>query len=364
MKRFVTAVVVLVLVGGLFGTFFYLWKQSRKPPVVFETDVPVRTTIIKKAVATGSVVPRKEIEIKPQVSGIIDELHVEAGQRIAAGDLIATIRVIPNMASLASAESRVNRARIAVDDTQRDLQRQKRLSDEGTISVSALQQAEVSSAQAQEELSAARDALEIVRRGATAKGLQASNTRVRSTVAGTVLEVPVEVGSSVIEANTFNAGTTIATVADMSQLVFEGKVDESEVGKLQPGMKLLLTIGAIEGRQFDATLEHVAPKGVLDNGAVKFEVRAALALQEDVFVRANYSANADVVLDRRDDVLALDESLLQFEKGKPYVEIEKAPQQFERRDVELGLSDGIHVEVLGGVTENEKIKKPRADVGA
>lgn len=360
MKRIVPILVILAIVGGLGGTFYYLWKKSRKPAVTWQTQVPAKATIIKKAVATGSVVPRKEVAVKPQVSGIIEALHVEAGQTVKQGDLIATIRIIPNMQNLSSGESRVNRARITLDDRQRDLLRNKRLFTEGTVSESVLQQSEVASAQAHEELSSAQDNLEIIRKGATSKTSRASNTNVRATVSGMVLEVPIEVGSSVIEANTFNEGTSIATLADMTELIFKGKVDESEVGKLKPGMELLLTIGAIDGKKFKATLEHVAPKGMLDNGAIKFEIRARLELQDDSFVRANYSANADVVLDRRDDVLAIDEGLLQFDGDKPYVEVEKAPQQFEKRSVELGLSDGIHVEVLSGVTEGDKIKQPKA----
>ena len=363
MKRVVPVLVTLVAVVGLVGTFWYLWKKSHVPEQTFETATPVKTTIIKKAVATGSVVPRKEVEIRPQVSGIIEALHVEPGAEVKAGDLIATIRVIPNMASLSGAESRVNRARIAKDDADREMQRNRRLHAEGTVSEQLLQQSEVTLAKAKEEMSAAQDGLEIVKKGASSRSTSASNTLVRATVGGMVLEVPVEVGSSVIEANTFNAGTSIATIADMSELIFRGKVDESEVGKLSPGMTLLLTIGAIEGKQFEATLEHVAPKGVLDNGAIKFEIRAALKLQDGAFVRANYSANADVVLDRRDDVLAIDEGLLQFDDGKPFVEVEVAPQQFTKRVVELGLSDGIHVEVLSGLAEGERLKKPRAPAG-
>lgn len=363
MKRVVPVLLVLVAVAGLAGTFWYLWSKSHVPEQAFETATPVTTTIIKKAVATGSVVPRQEVEIKPQVSGIVEALHVEPGTQVKTGDLIASIRVIPDMASLSAAESRVNRARIATSDTDREMRRNRRLHGEGTVSEAMLQQSEVAYAKAKEELSAAMEGLEIVKKGSTSRGSAASNTLVRSTVSGMVLEIPVEVGSSVIEANTFNAGTSIATIADMGELIFRGKVDESEVGKLSPGMALLLTIGAIEGRQFDATLEHVAPKGVLDNGAIKFEIRAALKLQDGAFVRANYSANADVVLDRRDEVLAIDEGLLQFDDGKPFVEVEGAPQQFTKRSVELGLSDGINVEVLSGLATGDRVKKPRAIAG-
>ncbi len=218
--------------------------------------------------------------------------------------------------------------------------------------------------QAEEELAAASDNLEIVRRGTSGRVGSASTTLVRATIAGTVLEVPVEVGSSVIEANNFNDGTTIASIADLGDMIFEGKVDESEVGKLEEGMALELTIGAVPDKKLAATLEHIAPKGVEEEGAIQFEIRAALAPQTDVFIRANYSANADIVLDRRDQVLAIDEGLLQFEGEKPYVEVETAPQVFERRDLVTGLSDGLQIEVVSGLAEGDKVKNPNPDVAA
>lgn len=359
MKRALT-VLSLVALGALFlGTLWFLWKKSQAPPEVFQTMSPAVHDIVRKAVATGSVVPRKEVTLKPQVSGIVEKIHVEPGQTVKAGDVVATIRVIPDSQALSSAESRLNRARIALEDARKNVERQRKLHAEGTISEAVLQEAETTFSQSREEVSASADNLEIIRRGASSRGGQVTNTLVRSTVDGMVLEVPVEEGASVIEANTFNDGTTIASVANMGELIFEGKVDESEVGRLQPGMKLVLTIGAIDNRKFDAVLEHVAPKGVLDAGTIKFEIRAALSKQEDVFVRANYSANADIVLERRDQVLALDESLLQFEKGEPYVEVEKAPGVFERRDVKLGLSDGLRVELLDGLAATDKVKKPK-----
>ena len=360
MKKVLLILVVLALLSTFAGTFYYLYAKSEEPPVVYDTASSEIATIIHKTVATGSVVPRQEVEIKPQISGIIDRLYVEPGDVVKQGDLIARIIVIPNMVSLNNAENRVNLARIRFEDAKLDLERNRKLVDEGTISRSEFQKVEIAHQNAAQELDGAIDNLEIVRKGSTARTESSSNTLVRATISGMVLEVPLEAGASVIEANTFNDGTTVATVADMDDMIFEGKVDESEVGKIRPGMDLLLTIGAIEGETFDATLEHIAPKGVEEDGAIQFEIRAALAQRDGVLIRANYSANADIVLARADEVMAIDESLLQFDDGTPYVEVETSPQAFERRDVEVGLSDGIKIEVVSGLSAEDRIKNPNS----
>lgn len=364
MKKILGILLALAFLVTVVGTGVFLYRKSRTAPVVYQTASAHRATIIKKAVATGSVVPRKEVEIKPQVSGILDQLMVEPGQIVKAGDLVARIRIVPNMVSLANAQNRVERSKIGLEQAQADYDRNQGLAKDGTISRAQFQVFEIALRNATEESKAARDNLDLIERGTTSRMAATTSTLVRATVPGMVLEVPVEVGRSVIEANTFNAGTTIATIADMDDMIFKGKVDESEVGKIRQGMQLLLTIGAIEGRQFEAVLEHIAPKGVEENGAIQFEIRAALKPQRDLFIRANYSANADIVLDRRDDVLALDESLLQFEGEKPYVEVETAPQKFERRDLEVGLSDGIQIEVISGLAESDKVKNPNTDAAA
>jgi HlyD family secretion protein len=356
MKKVLGFLFVLIFLSVVGGGGFYLYSKSEEPPLTFDTGSPLVTTIIEKTVATGSVVPRKEVAIKPQVSGIIDKLFVEPGTTVKEGDLIARIRIIPNMVNLNNAESRVKLARIRLNNADRELERNSKAFDDGSIAEATFRQFELDHENAKQELDSALDNLELIRRGSTDRSKDSTNTLVRATIAGMVLELPLEQGDSVIEANTFNDGSTIATVADMDELIFEGKVDESEVGKVEAGMTLLLTIGAIEDRQFRAVLEHIAPKGVEENGAIQFEIRAALDQQEDFFVRANYSANADIVLDRRDDVLAINEALLQFEDEKTFVEVETAPQQFDKRYVETGLSDGIHIEVLSGLTADDRIK--------
>jgi HlyD family secretion protein len=356
MKRIIGIGAGILVLALFLGTIYFLWAKSRKPDTIYQVEKPKVASIIKKAVATGSVVPRQEVEIKPRVSGIVEEIAVEPGQLIKAGQLIARIRLVPDMVNLNNAHNRLARAQIAADNAQREYERNKSLREGGMVSVAEFQQIETAHQNAQAELEAARDNLDLIQRGTSRSSGSASNTMVRSTISGMVLEVPVEVGHSVIETNTFNAGTTIATIADMEDMIFEGRVDESEVGKLKPGMTLLLTIGAVEDQQLEATLEHIAPKGVEEEGAIQFQIRAALKPQQSVLIRANYSANADIVLDRRDSVLAINESLLQFDGDKKFVEVEVGPQQFERREIQTGLSDGIQIEVVSGLKNSDKIK--------
>jgi HlyD family secretion protein len=362
MKKFLGILAGVAFVALLAWTGVVLFQKSQKKPAVYSTAQPVRTDIVQKTVATGSVVPRQEVAIKPLVSGIVDELYVEAGETVKAGDLVARVRVIPDMNRLSDAESRLNKAEIDLADAEREAGRQKALFAEGTVARADLDRAEVALQQAREELAAAQSVLDIVRTGTSERVASAATTLVRSTMSGTVLDVPVEVGNSVIQANNFNEGTTIAAVADMSDMIFEGKVDESEVGKIRSGMELLLTIGALPDAEIRATLEHIAPKGVEEEGAIQFEIRAAVKPDPNLLLRANYSANADIVLDKREQVLAIDEGLLQFDGEQAYVEVETAPQQFERRDVVTGLSDGIQIEIVSGLAETDKVKNPNTDL--
>jgi len=358
MKKALKILAGVIVLSIFVYTIYFLYQKSQAKPVEFETTQPIKTEIIKSTVATGSVLPRKEIMIKPQVSGIVEELYVEAGDMIKKGDLLAKIKIIPDMVSLNNAQSRLNRARISFDDSKRQYERQLDLLEQGVIARAAFESYELSYRNAMEEVEAAENNLELIKEGQTKKGGQATNTIVRSTAEGMVLDVPVEIGYSVIESNTFNDGTTIASVADMGDMIFEGKIDETEVGKIKEGMPLILTVGAIDDASFSAILEHISPKGVEENGAIQFEIKANVQLQQDQFIRAGYSANAKVVLDRTDSVLAIPESILQFEGDSSFVEVEIAPQQFEKRYIETGLSDGINVEVKSGLSMEDKIKKP------
>lgn len=359
MKRgcVVTLVIfVIIVVLGAIGVMYYLYAEENSEDIRYEGTKPTISTIISKSVATGAVQPRKEILIKPQVSGIIREILVEAGDTIKEGDLLARVKVIPDMLSLNNATNRVERAKISLDNANMDYERNKSLVDQGVIAEADFQQFEIARRNAIEELEAAEDNLQIVKEGVSKSAGAASTTLVRSTITGMVLDVPVEEGNSVIETNNFNEGTTICTIADMKDLIFLGNIDESEVEKLKTGMELIVTIGAIEGRQFDAELEYISPKGVDQNGAIQFEIKAAMNMNEGEFIRAGYSANADVVLDKREDVLAISESVVQYTRAQePYVEAWSG-SGWERKDVELGLSDGITVELLGGVAEGDSLK--------
>ncbi len=356
MKKFIRVFLLIALVGGFLATLWYLYSKSQEDPIVYETATATKENIIQKTVATGKVIPREEVEIKPQVSGIIDELFVEPGDVVAKGDLIAKVEVIPDMVSLNSAENRVNVAQINFENAELDYNRQKNLYNQQVISAQAYQEAERSFENAKAELQAAKDNLDIIREGATQRSGSTSLTLIRSTVDGMVLDVPVKKGNQVIESNTFNDGTTVASVANMEDMIFEGLIDESEVGKLQTGMELLISVGAIQNNNFAANLEYIAPKGTEENGAIQFQIKAEVQLDSSQFIRAGYSANADIVLAKRDSVLTIEEGLLQYDGDQPYVEVETSPQMYERRDVELGLSDGLKVEVLSGVTETDRIK--------
>lgn len=359
MKSFVRILIVLVIIGGFGYTLWHLYDKSQEPPVVFETTKAFTADIIRKTVATGSISPKKEVSIKPRVSGIIDKVYVEEGQMVKKGDAIAKVKIVPNMVNLNNAKNRVQTAQLGVQDAQMNFDRQKKLLDQGVISEAEFQPIRTQLLNAQQELTAAEGNLQLIEKGAL-KGGGISNTTIRSTASGMVLEVPMKEGNSVIESNTFNEGSTIATIADMGEMIFEGKVDESEVGKIKEGMDLLITVGALEGHQFKARLDHISPKGLEENGAVQFKIKAEVELQTDVFIRSGYSANADIVLERKDSVLAIPESVLIFGKSpdSTFVEVETSEQVFERRPIQVGLSDGIKIEIVSGIDTSDNIKKP------
>lgn len=357
MKKVFKTLLIIVLIAIFGGTMYFLYTKSKAKPDVFETKKPFISNVLMKTVATGSVKPRFEIEIKPQVSGIIDELYVEAGDKITKGQIVAKIKIIPDMVTLNSAETRLNRAKISFEDAKLDYDRQQKLFDKEVISYVEYKTAKLSYDSAKEEIEAAENHLELIKNGVTKKAKSATNTLVKSTIDGMVLDVPVEVGNSVIQANTFNDGTTIASVADMSDIIFEGKVDETEVGKISEGMPIELEIGAIDKEKFAAILEYISPKGVEENGAIQFEIKANVKLKENQFIRAGYSANASIVLERKDSVLVIPEGMLKFKNDSSYVEIQTAEAQvFEKRFVTTGLSDGINIEITEGLTKEDLVK--------
>ncbi len=358
MKKSVTIFILVFILVTFGGAMYYLYSKNQEDPVVYDTEKPTKQTIINKTVATGSILPLEEVLIKPNISGVIEEIYVEGGDLLKANDLIAKIKVIPNLATLNQARNAIETAKIALSDEKRRYDRQQGLYDKGVISKEEIERTEVSYKQAEQSYNAAKQNYDIVKTGST-KGLGSSaNTLIRSTVTGMVLEMPVEVGNQVIQSNNFNEGTTIAALADVNRMIFEGKVDESEVGKIKEGYPLEITVGAIENATFDAVLDYIAPKGKLENGAIQFEIKGTLHKADTTFIRAGLSANASIILARADSVLSIKEALVQFdeESKKPYVEIKTGEKAFERRDITLGISDGLNVEVKEGLSEDDEIK--------
>jgi HlyD family secretion protein len=365
MKRIAKPLFIILAIAVVLWSFWFLYKKSAKVPDEFTIEKPHTENIVKKTVANGSIVPRREIAIKPVVSGIVTEVLVEAGQEVKQGDVIAKIQIVPDMLSLSNAENRVRTSEIGVQNAQMNYDRNKPLADKGVIAAAEMQTFDMALRNAKQELAAAQDALQVVRDGISKSSRSASNTLVRSTVTGMVLDVPIKEGSSVIERNNFNEGTTIALVADMSDLIFQGKVDESEVGKVRLGMPVVLTVGAVESATWDAELEYIAPKGVEESGAIQFEIRAAVKVKEGMTLRAGYSANADIVLEQRDSVLAVPESIVEFNtKGdSAWVQV-KDGEGWKRTWIRTGLSDGINIEVREGVDANTELKGVKKVAGA
>ena len=358
MKKYLKIVLLVIVAIILVGTFVFLYQKSRPKVVVYETLKPEVTDLQKTTVATGKVEPRDEILIKPQISGIIDEVYKEAGQAVRKGEVIAKVKVIPELGQLNSAESRVRLAEINATQAETDFSRVKKLYEDQLISREEYEKSEVAVKQAREEKQTAKDNLEIVKEGITKNSASFSSTMIRSTIDGLILDVPVKAGNSVIM-NTFNDGTTIATVANMNDLIFRGNIDETEVGRIHEGMPLKLTIGALQNLTFNAILEYISPKGVETNGANQFEIKAAISVPDSVQVRSGYSANAEIVLQRANKVLAVPESTVEFKGDSTFVYImtDSVPEQkFQRTQVTTGMSDGIKIEIKKGVTANDKIR--------
>jgi HlyD family secretion protein len=361
MNKIVKYILIGILVLGTIWAALFFIKSNSKSAITYETQKPFITSIEKKTVATGKVIPEDEVEIKPQISGIIDKILLEEGVQVKAGDLIAVIKVVPNEQALYQAKGRVSNAELSLNNAKIEYERSKTLYDKGVVSNQDFINQKLTYERADQERKNANADYQIIRRGSIG-GSTAANTDIRATVSGTLLEIPVKAGDQVIQANNFNDGTTIATIADLTKMIFEGKVDEGEVGKLKVGTPLKITLGALEGTELDAKLKFIAPKGLEEAGAVQFKIEGDVEVSDDVFIRAGYSANASIVLEKKDDILVIPEALLQFDKStnKPYVELavgSAEEQKFERKDVEIGISDGVNVEIISGLTEEDNVKQ-------
>ena len=358
MKKFFRWTFIILLIAGVIATFFILWQRQQPKPVQYETLRVERGSLEKRTIVTGKVEPRDEVAVKAQIQGIIAELYKEPGQSVSKGEAIAVIRVVPDMQSLSSAESRVRLAEINLRNVHDVYSRDSVLYLQKVISLEEYDKSELQYAQAIEELQNARDNLSIVKEGVTAATKQSGNTIVRSSISGTILEIPVKVGNSVQSVGAFSEGTTIATVADMSDMLFVGKMDETEVGKLREGMPMDLIIGALNDQRFSAKLEYIAPKGTESNGAMMFEIRAAARIPDSVMIRAGYSANAEIVLAARHDVLTLAEAAVHITPDSTYVLLanDSVAQSVTPQPVTTGMSDGINIEITSGLSEGDLVR--------
>ena len=356
-KLIIAAIVALIFIG----TFVFLWQKSQPKEVVYNEFTPKLDSIQKTTIITGKIEPRNEVNIKPQISGIISELLKEPGDYVNAGDVIAKVKVIPDMAQLSSAEMRVRLAEINLKQAQTDFEREQNLFNQKLVSADEFDKIKMSLSQAKHEKLAAQDALEVVRDGVSKSNAKASSTLIRSTISGVILDIPVKVGNSVILSNTFNDGTTIATVANMKDLIFRGNIDETEVGQLVNGMNMKITIGALQDLKFDAALEYISPKAIESNGTNQFEIKAAVKLVEGGKIRSGYSANAEIVLDKANKVLCIPESAIEFSGDSTFVYVIKGKgknKTYDRTFVETGLSDGVNIEIKKGITAKDKVRGP------
>lgn len=359
MKKFMK-IAVLVLIAIVFiGTFVFLYQKSQPEKVSYQVLKAETKDLVQTTVATGKIEPRDEVEIKPQISGIIAEVYKEAGQIVKEGEVIAKVKVIPELGTLNAAESRVRLAEMNGKQAEIDLERMKKLYQGKLVSNEEYEKTLLAAKQAREELQAAKDNLEIVKEGITKNSASFSSTLIRSTITGLILDVPIKVGNSVIMSNTFNDGTTIATVADMSDLIFRGNVDETEVGRIREGIPVKITLGALQNMKFDAVLEYISPKSTENNGANQFEIKAAIDVPDSVTIRSGYSANAEMELQHVDGALTVPESAVEFSGDSTFVYVltDSVPdQKFKRQQIVTGISNGIDTEVKQGLKSGDKVR--------
>lgn len=361
MKKY-SKLIIAVIIGMIFiGTFVFLYQKSQPVPTLYNEFSPKMGDIERTTIITGKIEPRNEVNVKPQISGIITDIYKEAGQLVQAGEVIAKVKVIPDMSQLSSAEARVRLADVNLKQATTDFERDKALFDKNLLSAADYDRTKQAMLQAKEEVTAANDALQVVRDGVSRSNASASSTLIRSTITGIILDIPVKVGNTVILSNTFNDGTTIATLANMNDLIFRGNIDETEVGQLAIGVPMNITIGALQDQKLQAHLEYISPKAVETNGANQFEIKAAVSSIGGAKLRSGYSANAEIVLQSVKNVMTLPESAIEFEGDSTFVYIKKGEGEkmtYERHPVTIGLSDGVDIEIKKGLTIKDVVRGP------
>ena len=358
MKKFGKILMIILIVMVFVGTFAYLFQRSKPKEIEYQELSPAMGDISRGTVVTGKIQPRDEVNVKPQINGIVAELYKEAGQTVQKDEIIAKLKVIPDMSQLSSAQSRLRLAEVNLKQAQTDFEREKKLFDQNLVTAEEYEKAAQALKQAEEERAVAQESLEIVRDGVSSSNKSGSTTLIRSTISGLILDVPVKVGNSVTMSNTFNDGTTIATVANMDDLIFDGNIDETEVGKLSVGLPVRITVGALQDLSFDAALEYIAPKATASGGTNLFEIKASVTVPSDVTIRSGYSANAEIVLQEVKDVLTLSESAIQWEGDNTFVYV-KGAEGWEKRDVVTGLSDGVKIEIKSGLSTDDVVRGPQ-----
>jgi len=359
MKKFGRILMIILVAAVFIGTFVYLFQRSRPKEIQYQELTPEMGTIAKSTVVTGKIQPRDEVNVKAQISGIVAELYKQAGDLVKENEVIAKLKVIPEMSQLSSAQSRVRLSEVNLKQAQTNYDREKKLFDQQLVSAEAFEQVAQALKQAEEEYAASQESLEIVRDGVSSSNKSGSSTLVRSSVSGLILDIPVKVGNTVINSNTFNDGTTIATVADMDDLIFDGNIDETEVGRLHLGLPVIISVGALQDLHFDAALEYISPKATESGGTNLFEIKATVKIPSDITIRSGYSANAEIELQRAENVLMIPESALQFDGDDTFVYVLKEDGTYENRPVETGLSDGVNIEIKSGLSLGEKVRGPQ-----
>ncbi len=347
----IIAIALLSVIG------FILWRNitSSKKTVWVNTESAYITTIEEKRFVPGNLYPLTEIDIKSQISGTLEKIYVKIGDKVKVGDNIAQVKLIPDPSNLERAKSNLIAAKINYENNEKIFKRNEDLFKKSIIPPIQFDEYKRTLDVSKEQYLSAQNQLTLIMEG-TVRNADISNI-IKATSTGTIIDLPLKIGSSVIERNNFNAGTTIATIADIDTFIFRGKVNESDMKYLNMGMNLTLYLNAYKDLKKEAKLNKISAKGMEEYGIMKYYIEAQFSLANDSLkIRSGYSANAEMILQRRENVLAVKEKHIQFENDSAYLNIVISDGKEEKRFVTTGLSDGINIEILKGLLKDEKYK--------